>query len=153
MTHATIDEALRRHDGEPGALLPVLHDIQEALGYIPADAVDRIARGLNLSRAEVHGVITYYSHFRTDPPAPHAIAICRGEACQSMGSAALLADAEHALGCRMHQTSADGQIHLEAVYCLGLCASSPAITVDGKPHARVTTDALNTHIGQCRGAP
>jgi len=148
--HATIDQALRRHDGEPGALLPVLHDIQDALGYIPPDSIDQIARGLNLSRAEVHGVVTYYSHFRRDPPAPHSVAVCRGEACQSMGSAALLAHAERTLGCKMHQTSADGQFHLDAAYCLGLCASSPAVTVDGKPHAHMTTDVLDALIRQRR---
>ena len=144
--HATIDEALRRHDGEPGALLPVLHDIQDALGYIPAQAVVRIAEGLNLSRAEVHGVVTYYSHFRSDPPAPHAVAICRGEACQSMGSAALLAHAERTLDCIMHQISADGQFQLEPAYCLGLCASSPAVSIDGTQHARVSADALDALI-------
>lgn len=153
MNHTTIDEALRRHDGEPGALLPVLHDIQDALGYIPPDSVEQIARGLNLSRADVYGVITYYSHFRRDPPARHAVAVCRGEACQSMGSAALLAHAEHTVGCKMHHTSAGGQFHLEAAYCLGLCASSPAVTIDGIPHARMTAEAFDALLLQCREAP
>lgn len=148
--HATIDEALRRHEGEPGVLLPVLHDIQDSLGYIPAQAVAHIAERLNLSRAEVHGVITYYSHFRSVPPAPHTVAICRGEACQSMGSAALLAHAERSLGCKLHQASADGQFQLDPVYCLGLCASSPAATLDGTPHARVTPEKLDALIARQR---
>ncbi len=147
---ATIDEALRRHEGEPGALLPVLHDIQDTLGYVPAQAIPRIAEGLNLSRAEVYGVITYYSHFRHDPPARHAVAICRGEACQSMGSAALLAHAERVLDCKSHQVSADGQFQLEPVYCLGLCASSPAATLDGTPHARVTPAKFDALIASQR---
>ena len=148
--HATIDEALRRHEGEPGVLLPVLHHIQDSLGYIPAQAVARIAEGLNLSRAEVHGVITYYSHFRSAAPALHTVAICRGEACQSMGSEALLAHAERSLGCKMHQVSADGQFQLDPVYCLGLCASSPAATLDGTPHARLTAEKLDALIASLR---
>ena len=153
MKHKIIDEALLHHHGEHGALLPVLHEIQDALGYIPPESVEQIARGLNLSRADVHGVITYYSHFRRDPPARHAVAVCRGEACQSMGSAALLAHAERTLGCKMHQTSADGRFHLDAAYCLGLCASSPAVTVDGNPHARMTTEAFDALVLQCGKTP
>jgi formate dehydrogenase subunit gamma len=106
----------------PGALLPVLHEIQHTLGYVPADTVPLIARELNLSRAEVHGVITYYSHFRQTPPGRHVVRVCCAEACQAVGGEAL---AEHARARR-----AGGDITLEPVYCLGLCACGPALQID-----------------------
>src|SRR3954453_23189279 len=115
-TLATVQAALARHEGEPGALLPILHDVQDALGHVPREAVPAIAEGLNLSRAEVHGVVTYYHHFRQDPPGRHTVQVCRAEACLSMGGEALLAHAEHKLGCRTHgghgATSADGRYTL-----------------------------------------
>jgi formate dehydrogenase subunit gamma len=133
-------------------LLPLLHAIQEKLGFIPSDAVGDIAKGLNLSRAEVHGVITYYPFFRTEAPGRHVVQICRAEACQSCGSEALLALAEKTLGCQSHQTSANGAVTLESVYCLGLCASSPAIQVDDTLHARVSADQLKTILTQLEAA-
>ncbi len=133
---------LARHADEPGALLPILHEVQDALGHIPREVVPQIAEGLNLSRAEVHGVVTYYHHFRAEAPGRHVVQVCRAEACQAMGGEALLAHAERALGCTAHgghgSTSADGRYTLTPVFCLGLCASSPAIVVDDKLHARVT---------------
>ena len=133
---------LARHVDEPGALLPILHEVQEALGHIPREVVPQIAEGLNLSRAEVHGVVTYYHHFRSEAPGRHIVQVCRAEACQSMGSEALMAHAEHTLGCHTHgghgSTSADGRYTLNPVYCLGLCASSPAVVIDDKLHARMT---------------
>ena len=133
---------LARHLGEPGALLPILHEVQDALGHIPREVVPQIASGLNLSRAEVHGVVTYYHHFRSEPPGRHVVEVCRAEACQAMGSDALVARAEQVLGCKVHgghgSTSADGRYTLQAVYCLGLCASSPAVVVDDRLHARMT---------------
>jgi formate dehydrogenase subunit gamma len=129
----------------PGALLPILHDIQDALGYIPADAVAQIASALNLSRAEVHGVITFYHHFRTEAPARHTIQICCAEACQSMGAERLVEHAEKKLAGRKH-----GEVALQPVYCLGLCATSPALMIDEELHARVTPekfDALLDKIG------
>jgi formate dehydrogenase subunit gamma len=154
-TPANVTEAvLARHADEPGALLPILHELQDALGHIPRDSVPQIAAALNLSRAEVHGVVTYYHHFRAEAPGRHVIQVCRAEACQAMGSDALMAHAEHALGCHAHgghgSTSADGTYTLNPVYCLGLCASSPAIVVDDKLHARVTPgrfDALIATLG------
>jgi formate dehydrogenase subunit gamma len=121
-----------------GALLPILHAVQDALGYIPKLAVPEIAAALNLSRAEVHGVVTYYHHFRSEPPGRHVVQICRAEACQAMGADALLDHAQHRLACQAHHTSADGLYSLDAVFCLGLCASSPAIKVDDQLHARMT---------------
>ncbi len=141
---------LARHAGEPGALLPILHAVQDVLGYIPREVVPQIADGLNLSRAEVHGVITYYHHFRSDQPGQHVVQVCRAEACQAMGADTLLAHAEQRLGCKIHgghgATSADGQYTLNPVYCLGLCASSPAIVVDDKLHARMTPARFDSLI-------
>jgi formate dehydrogenase subunit gamma len=123
----------------PGALLPVLHAVQDELGYIPPGTVPAIARALNLSRAEVHGVISFYHFFRSDPPGNKTVYICRAESCQAMGSAALEAHAKASLGIDFHQTTADGAISLEPVYCLGNCACSPSVMVDGELHSRVST--------------
>ena len=143
---------LARHADEPGALLPILHEVQDELGFIPRDVVPQIAESLNLSRAEVHGVVTYYHHFRSEAPGQHVIQVCRAEACQSMGADALLAHAERALGCHSHgghgSTSADGRFTLTPVFCLGLCASSPAMVVDDKLHARVTPDRFDKIVAQ-----
>jgi formate dehydrogenase subunit gamma len=115
---------------QPGALLPILHGIQDALGYIPSDAVSEIAKALNLSRAEVHGVISFYHYFRDTPPGQHTIHVCRAESCQAMGGKALESYIKTKLGIDYHQTTADGQFSLEPVYCLGNCACSPAIQID-----------------------
>jgi formate dehydrogenase subunit gamma len=131
-------------------LLPMLHAIQDTLGYIPPDAVPIIAEAFNLSRAEVHGVITFYHYFRTTAPARHVIQICRAEACQSMGGDALLEHAERALGCGLHGHSADGAFGLEPVYCLGQCATSPAIMLDDDVHARVTAARFDKLIAKAK---
>jgi formate dehydrogenase subunit gamma len=143
VTPASVTQAaLACHVDEPGALLPILHAVQDALGHVPREVVPQIADGLNLSRAEVHGVVTYYHHFRNEAPGKHVVQVCRAEACQAMGGDALMAHAEQALGCHTHgghgSTSADGQYTLNPVYCLGLCASSPAMIVDEKLHARMS---------------
>ncbi|WP_429206976.1 formate dehydrogenase subunit gamma [Massilia sp. UYP11] len=119
-------------------LLPVLHAIQDRLGFIPPDAVEGLAHSFNLSRAEVHGVITFYHYFKTTQPARCTVQVCRAEACQSMGADALLAHARQALGCDLHEHSADGGFALEPVYCLGQCATAPAIMINDAVHARVT---------------
>src|SRR5262249_26540127 len=131
-----IEAALQRHRGRPGALLPILHDVQDALGYIPPEGVGRIAQALNLSRAEVHGVITFYHHFRSKPAGRHMVRICQAEACQSMGAASLTEHAQRTLGCTLHETTADGTFTLEPTYCLGLCALAPSVSVDDEVHAR-----------------
>jgi formate dehydrogenase subunit gamma len=136
---------------EPGALLPVLHAVQEELGCIPPEAVPPIAEALNLSRAEVHGVITFYPHFHTEPGARHTLEVCRAESCQAVGGEALAAHASKRLGCGFHATSGDGEFALEPVYCLGLCAQSPAVMLDGRPHARVTPDRLDRLLDVARG--
>ncbi len=128
-----------KHLHQPGSLLPILHDIQHELGYVPDEAVPLIAKELNLSRAEVHGVITYYHHFRQTPPARHTVHVCCAEACQANGSEAL---AEHA-AARLQQ----GDITMEPIYCLGLCSIGPAIQIDETTlHARVTPEKFDSLI-------
>ena len=149
---ATVRLVLARRAGELGALLPILHDVQDALGHVPRAAVPEIASALNLSRAEVHGVVTYYPHFRAEPAARHVVQICRAEACQSMGAEALLAHARAHLGCDAHGRSSDGAFTVEPIYCLGLCASSPALALDDELHARVTPAAFDALAAQARSA-
>lgn len=128
---------------KPGALLPILHGIQDVLGYVPSDSVPLIASALNISRAEVHGVITFYHYFRDTPPGRHTVYVCRAESCQSMGAGALEAHAKQRLGTDFHGTSADGAFSLEPVYCLGNCACSPAIMVDKVVHGRVSPERFD----------
>jgi len=144
---AAVARALERHATRQGALLPVLHDVQHELGFIPAESVESIARGLNLSRAEVHGVITYYHHFRQHAPAQHVVQVCQAEACQSMGAEALASHAQAKLGCAMNSSTEDGRFSLEAVYCLGLCASSPSMMIGERVFARVTPQRFDQLIG------
>jgi formate dehydrogenase subunit gamma len=127
----------------PGGLLPLLHSLQEALGYIPPDAVPAIARGLRLSRAEVHGVTSFYHDFRSEPAGAHILQICRAEACQAMGSRILEAHAKQRLGIDYGETTADGSLSLEPVYCLGNCACSPSVRLDDEIHARVDPARLD----------
>jgi formate dehydrogenase subunit gamma len=136
-----IEAIISTRRGRPGALLPILHDVQDALGYIPPGSVAQIAGALNLSRAEVHGVITFYHHFRTTPPARHTIQICCAEACQSMGAERLVEHAEKKLAGRKQ-----GECELKPVYCLGLCATSPALMIDEELHARVTPEKFDRLI-------
>ena len=148
-THeASIQALIESHKSMQGALLPLLHAVQETIGFIPAASVAAIAKGLNLSRAEVHGVITYYHYFRTEPAGKHVVQVCRAEACQACGAEDLMALAEKTLGCKSHETTASGAVTLEPVYCLGLCASSPAIQVDDILHARVSAEKLKTILRQ-----
>ena len=127
---------------EVGALLPILHAVQDHYGYVPPESVPAIAKMLNLSRAEIHGVISFYHWFRSAPGGEKTLYICRAESCQAMGSAALEAAAKDQLGIDYHQTSLDGRFSLEPVYCLGNCACSPAIMINEELHSRVTPAAL-----------
>lgn len=131
------ERLIDEHRHAPGALLPILHALQDAFGYVDAAAVPLIAKALNLSRAEVHGVISFYHDFRDAPPGRHVVKVCRAEACQSMGNARLIDHVKQRLGIDFHQTSADGRYTLEPVFCLGDCSCSPALTIDGKVHGRV----------------
>ncbi len=134
----------------PGALLPILHAVQEALKYVPKDAVPLIARELNLSVAEVHGVVTFYHYFLQERPGRHVVHLCRAEACQALGSVALEAHAKTALGVDFHGTTSDGAITLEPVYCLGNCALGPSMMIDQQLHGRVTAERFDALVTQSR---
>jgi len=134
-----------------GALLPILHAIQDKFGFIPADTVRIIADELNLTRAEVHGVITYYHHFRDSAPGKNIIQVCVAESCQSMGADALVEHVEKTIGCQMHHKTADGEISLEPVYCLGLCAQSPAMMINEQLHAKMTPQKFDALLAACLG--
>lgn len=140
---AAVQEAIAAWHDKPGALLPLLHAIQDRLGYVPPQGVPMIAHGLNLSRAEVHGVISFYHHFRSEAPGRHVLQLCRAESCQAMGSARLEARAKQRLGIDYHATSASGAVTLEPAYCLGNCALSPALMLDGELRGRVTLAQLD----------
>jgi formate dehydrogenase subunit gamma len=143
-----VDDALDAHIATPGALLPILHDVQDALRYIPREAISRIAQALNLSRAEVHGVVTYYHYFRTEPPASHIVQLCRAEACQAMGADGLEDHVRGRLGCAGPESGSGKAFSVEPVYCLGLCASAPALTLDGRPYARMTPDGFDRLVSR-----
>jgi formate dehydrogenase subunit gamma len=125
-----------------GPLLPILHAVQAEFGYVPQEALPVIARALNLSRAEVHGVVTFYHDYRDHPTGRHVLKLCRAEACQSMGGAALEDKVKKLLGIDFHQTTLDGAVTLEPVYCLGLCSTAPAAMLDGEVHGRLDDAAL-----------
>jgi formate dehydrogenase subunit gamma len=132
----------------PGPLLEVLHGVQDELGFVPPGAVPLIAEELNLSRAEVHGVVTFYHHFRKHPPGQHLVQVCRAESCQSLGAEALVEHAKRKLGVGLEQTTSDGKYSLDAVYCLGLCSCSPAVMIDGEVHGRVTPQLFDELIAE-----
>ncbi|MBS3669601.1 formate dehydrogenase subunit gamma [Vreelandella boliviensis] len=138
---------------KPGALLPILHALQDRIGFIPEAAVPIIADALHQTRAEVHGVISFYHHFRTTPPGRHVVQICRAEACQSVGARQLEAHAKARLGVDYHQTTADREITLEAVYCLGNCACGPSIRVDDSIRGRVTPEAFDELMDELQTRP
>ena len=137
-----------RYGNKPDALLEILHDLQVQVGHVPEASLPVIAKALNLSRAEVYGVVTFYHDFHQKPHGKHVIKICRAEACQSMGARQLQAMAEKFLNVRMGGTTADHKITLEATYCLGLCASAPAVLVNDRPVARVTSARFEKIVGE-----
>ena len=149
---AAVQVAIAAHRERPGALLPILHALQDALGHVPPAALAPIAHALNLTRAEVHGVVSFYHHFRSAPPGRHVLRLCRAEACQARGARALERHAKHALGIDFGATTVDGAITLEAVYCLGNCGCGPSLLVDADElHAEVTParfDALLRQLQQ-----
>ena len=135
-----IQSALDANRDAPGALLPILHAIQDALGFVPEAAIPVIAHDLNQSRAEVHGTLSFYHYFRTQPCGRHVLYLCRAEACQSMGARELEARVKHRLGIDFHETTADGAFTLEPVYCLGNCACAPSLMIDKTLHGRVDAE-------------
>lgn len=145
-----IDEILARFADTEGALLPILHAVQAVEGYVPADVIPRIADSLNLSRAEVHGVVSYYHHFRQKPAGKVVVQICRAEACQAVGADAFAQDAVKVLGCDFHESTKDGAITLEPVYCLGQCACGPSVMINDDVHLRMTIDRLKVLVDRAR---
>lgn len=141
-------EIIGRHKDTEGALLPMLHAIQEAFGYIPEPAEPMMAEALNISRAEVHGVVTFYHDYRDAPAGRHILKLCQAEACQACGSDALTAQAQTKLGVKLGETSADGRVTLEPVYCLGLCSVSPSAMIDGRIVGRLDAAKLDALIAE-----
>ncbi|HZI50807.1 MAG TPA: formate dehydrogenase subunit gamma [Terriglobia bacterium] len=150
MSSVVISRIVREFKTRPGALLPVLHAIQDELGYIPEDAVPIIASEMNLTRAEVHGVVTFYHDFRLHPPGRHIVRICQAESCQAAGSEALTAFARKRMGIGFHQTTPDRACSLEPVYCLGNCALSPSVMVDKEVYGRVTEERFDEILEEAR---
>ena len=138
-----IQAVIDRHRDAPGALLPMLHALQEAFGCVPEAATPVIAATLNLSRAEVHGVISFYHDFRRAPPGRHVLRLCQAEACQAMGARTLAAHVQDRLGVQMGETTPDRRITVEAIYCLGLCATAPSAMLDGRLIGRASGEKLD----------
>ncbi len=147
---AAVDAAVAQLRDLPGALLPIFHAIQDALGFVPLDGLDRIALALNLSRAEVYGVLTFYHDFRTQRPAPTVLKLCRAEACQAVGCRTLEAHLQQRHGVAMGGRTADGSLQLEPVYCLGNCALGPSALVGAELHARLTTAGLDALVAAAK---
>ena len=140
---AEASNIIGRHAGREGPLLPILHDLQAAFGHIPAEAVVFVAEAMNLTRAEVHGVVSFYHDFRDKPAGRHVLKLCRAEACQSMNSEALAHQMLARLGLDWGGTTPDGRLTVEATYCLGLCACAPSAMFDSEPIARLTPQSLD----------
>lgn len=141
--HETIvAEAIRAHGAHPASLLPIFHAVQDRLGFVPPSTLPLIAKALNLSRADVYGVLTFYHDFRTSPRGRHLVKLCRAEACQAVGCERLVDETFEAWGVRFGETSPDGALTLEPVYCLGNCALGPSALVDGRLLGRTTVERL-----------
>lgn len=145
-----VQDIVQTHAGRKGPLLPILNDVQDAFSFIPSAAVPLIAQLLNLTRAEVFGVVSFYHDYRAEPAGRHVIKVCRAEACQAMGGRDIADRMQALLGADWHEMSADGAVTLEASYCLGLCAMAPAVMVDGTPHGRVTGKRAEELVKECR---
>jgi formate dehydrogenase subunit gamma len=141
---------IEAHKEVPGALMPLLHAIQDDIGYVPEDVYPQISKALALSVAEVHGVVTFYHHFRTHPVGKHILQVCRAESCQAMGSEKLEAEIKASLGVDYHQTTADGEVTLLPVYCLGNCACSPAVMMDEEVYGRMNQTKVMALIGEVK---
>ncbi len=142
-----VREILDAHSGVEGALLPILHAVQDAFGYVPEDALPLIAADQRLSKAEAYGVLTFYHDFRTRPAGRHVLKLCRAEACKALGTDRLYSHARARLGVDWHGTTADGRITLEPVFCLGLCASGPSAMIDGRVVGRLDAAKFDAIVG------
>lgn len=145
----TTSDIVAQYGGKPELLVQVLQTIVSRFGWVPKETIRQLAKELNLSRADVHGVVEYYHDFRTEEPGKHIVKICQAEACQAMGSRELTAYAEKTLAMSLHDTEND--ITLEPVYCLGNCACSPAVMIDGKTYGRVDANRFNALLDAMRG--
>ncbi|MDA9468902.1 formate dehydrogenase subunit gamma [Bradyrhizobium sp. CCBAU 53415] len=143
-------EIIAEHAGKEGATLVILHALQEAFGYVPEAAIPMVAKALNLSRAEVHGVFTFYHDFRHKPAGRHVLKLCRAEACQAAGGDALAARAEAKLGVSLGNTTADDRVTLEPIYCLGLCATAPSAMLDGRLVGRLDQKRLDALVAEAQ---
>ncbi len=145
---ALIREIVDAHKGVEGATLPILHKVQEALGFVPDEALPVIAEALNISRAEMHGVVTFYHDFRREPAGRHVVKLCRAEACQAAGGRDVADRIRKRLGVDFGETSPDGRVTLDAVYCLGLCATAPSAMVDGRVVGRIDAEAADAIVAE-----
>jgi formate dehydrogenase subunit gamma len=136
--------------GLEGPLLPILHGLQEEFGYVPQESLPVIAEALNISKAEVHGVVTFYHDYRAHPAGRHVLKLCQAEACQSMGSDAIASQVKRLLGIGFHETAKDGSVTLEPVYCLGLCACAPSAMLDGEVIGRLDAEKLDDIVEAVR---
>jgi formate dehydrogenase subunit gamma len=143
-------EIIASHLGREGAMLPLLHDLQATFGCVPQAAVPLAAEALNLTRAEVHGVVTFYHDFRVQPPGRHVVKLCRAEACQAAGGEAVATYAQTRFQTAFGGTSGDHQVTLDAVYCLGLCACAPAAMIDGRPVGRLNHTVIDQLVAEIR---
>lgn len=143
-----IDAHILAHQSVPGGLMPLLHAIQDDIGYVPEGVYPQISKALALSVAEVHGFVTFYHHFRTHPVGKHILQVCRAESCQAMGSEKLEAEIKMRLGVDYHETTADGEITLLPVYCLGNCACSPAVMMDEEVYGRVDAQQITELVNE-----
>src|SRR3569833_3570185 len=143
-------EIIAEHSEQDGATLVILHAIQETFGYVPEEAIPMVAQALNLSRAEVHGVFTFYHDFRHEPAGRHVLKLCRAEACQAAGGDALAARAEKKLGVALGNTTADARVTLEPIYCLGLCATAPSAMLDGRVVGRLDEQRLDALVAEAQ---
>jgi len=148
LDHEGARQICERHSNRPDALLEILHETQKADGYLSDDALRTVADAVNISRADIHGVVSFYHDYKRETPAKHCVKLCRAEACQAVGSEALAAHAEKKWNTVTGGKSADGQVGLEAVYCLGNCALGPAAMIDGELYGRVTPERLEALIAQ-----
>ncbi|HTR87193.1 MAG TPA: formate dehydrogenase subunit gamma [Reyranella sp.] len=140
---ARAQEIVRRHEGRLGALLPILHELQAEFGCVPPNATRLVAEALNLSRAEVHGVVSFYHDFREQPAGRHVLKLCRAEACQSMAGETFAEKVLKHFGLDWHETTPDGRLTIEPVYCLGLCATAPSAMLDGEVMGRLDGESLD----------
>ena len=149
-TAARAAAIIEEHRSLEGPLLPILHGIQEEFGHVPSETLPVIARALNISNAEVHGVVSFYHDYRKEPAGRHVLKLCQAEACQSMGSEHVAAMVKQAFGIDFHETARDGSVTLEPVYCLGLCACAPAAMLDGEVIGRLDADTMDEIVAEVR---